>query len=198
MKYFICIILAYLIGSLSPSALIAKIKQKDLKKEGTGNLGATNTALVFGKAFGFIVMLFDVFKGFLAVQISSWLVPGVEWFALLCGFFAIIGHCFPFYLKFKGGKGLATFGGVVLTYNPQLFLFVLISGVVIVLLVNSATVLTYYAALLFPIYVVITENDVLTMAVCIIMSLFMMIMFIPNLKRAISGEEIKSRDFLKK
>lgn len=198
MKYFICILLAYLIGSLSPSALIAKLKHKNLKKEGTGNLGATNTTLVLGKMFGFLVMVLDIFKGFLAVKISTLIVPDIEWFAMLVGFFAIIGHCFPFYLKFKGGKGLATFGGVILAYNPLLFLFVLTTGVVLVLIVNSGTTLSYYAALIFPIYVAITSKSLPTIAVCIIMSLYMMIIFIPNLKKAIKGQEHKSRDFLKK
>ena len=198
MKYILCILLAYLIGSLSPSALIAKIKHKDLRKEGTGNLGATNTTLVFGKMFGFIVMVFDVFKGFLAVKISTWVLPEIEWFALLTGLFAIIGHCFPFYLKFKGGKGLASFGGVVLAYNPLFFLFVLITGVIIVLIVNSGTALLYYAALVFSIYAVIAESSIPTIVVCIIISLFMMIVFIPDVKKAINGQEPKSRDFLKK
>ena len=198
MKYFICILLAYLIGSLSPSALLAKIKHKNLKKEGTGNLGATNTTLVFGKMFGFLVMVLDIFKGFLAVKITAWIVPEVEWLAILAGFCAVIGHCFPFYLKFKGGKGLAAFGGVILAYNPLFFLFVLTTGVVIVLLIISGTALSYYAALAFPIYVAITNPSVLVLAICIVMSLFMMIIFIPNLKKAIKGQEHKSRDFFKK
>lgn len=197
MKYFICILLAYLIGSLSPSALIARIKHKNLKKEGTGNLGATNTTLVFGKALGFLVMVLDIFKGFLAVKISTWIVPEVEWFAMLVGFFAIIGHCFPFYLRFKGGKGLAAFGGVILAYNPLFFLFVLITGVVFVLIANSGVVLTYYAAVLFPVYVAVTSKSIPTVAVCVAVSLFMMIIFIPNLKKAIKGQDHKSRDFIK-
>ena len=198
MRYFFCILIAYLIGSLSPAALIAKLKHKNLSKEGTGNLGATNTSLVIGKMFGFLVMVLDIFKGFLAVKIATWIIPETEWFAMMAGFFAVIGHCFPFYLKFKGGKGLAAFGGVILAYNPLFFLFVLTTGVVLVLIVNSGTTLSYYAALIFPIYVAITSKSVSTITVCIIMSLFMMIIFIPNLKKAIKGEEHKSRDFLKK
>lgn len=198
MKYVICILFAYLIGSLSPSALIAKIKHKNLKKEGTGNLGATNTTLVFGKMLGFLVMVLDIFKGFLAVKISAWIVPDIEWFVMLIGFFAIIGHCFPFYLKFKGGKGLAAFGGVILAYNPLFFLFVLITGVIIVLISNSGTALSYYVALAFPIYVAITNPDIPVLAICVVMSLFMMVIFIPNLKKAIKGQEYKSRDFLKR
>jgi len=197
MKYFLCILLAYLIGSLSPSALIAKIKHKNLKEDGTGNLGATNTTLLIGKIYGFIVMILDIFKGYLSVKIATWIVPNTEWFAMLCGFFAIIGHCFPFYLKFKGGKGLATFGGVILAYKPLLFFFLLISGVVLVLGFNRATVLPYYASVAFPIYVAITTKYFPMIAVCTITSLFMMIIFIPNLKRAINGQEYKSREFVK-
>lgn len=198
MKYLLCILIAYLIGSLSPSALIAKIKHKNLKEEGSGNLGATNTTLVIGKMYGFIVMVLDIFKGYLSVKITTYVVPNAEWFAMLSGFFAIIGHCFPFYLKFKGGKGLATFGGVILAYKPLLFLFLLISGALLVLVVNSATILPYYGSVAFPIYVAITTKYFPIIAVCTAMSLFMMIIFIPNLKKAINGQEYKSREFLKK
>lgn len=198
MRYFFCILIAYLIGSLSPAALIAKLKHKNLSKEGTGNLGATNTSLVIGKMFGFLVMVLDIFKGFLAVKIAIWIIPEAEWFAMMAGFFAVIGHCFPFYLKFKGGKGLAAFGGVILAYNPLFFLFVLSTGVIFILIANSGTVLSYYAALIFPIFVAFTSKSVPTTVVCIVMSLFLMIIFVPNLKKAIKGEEHKSRDFLKK
>lgn len=195
MKYILCILLAYLIGSLSPSAMLAKIKNKNLKKESTGNLGATNTALVLGKMFGLLVMVLDIFKGFLAVKIAAWVVPEVEWFALLAGFFAIIGHCFPFYLKFKGGKGLAAFGGVILAYNPLLFLFILTTGVVLVLIINSGTVMPYYASLVLPIYAVVTSQSLPAIAVCIIMALFIMIIFIPNLKKQSKVRIVKAEIF---
>lgn len=165
---------------------------------GTGNLGATNTAISLGRAFGLLVMVLDIAKGFLAVKIATWIMPGVEWLAMLAGFFAIIGHCFPFYLKFKGGKGLAAFGGVLLAYSPLFFLVVLITGVILVLILNTGTALTYYAALVFPIYVTVKTQSIATAAICILMSLFMMIIFIPNLKKAIKGQDHKSRNFLKK
>lgn len=198
MKIILCILLGYLIGSLSPSALIAKLKHKNLRKEGSGNLGATNTTIVIGKAFGFLVMVLDIFKGFLAVKIATWIVPEITWLPMLVGFCAVLGHCFPFYLKFKGGKGLAAFGGVILAYNPLFFLFVLTTGVIIVLIANSGTALSYYAALTFPIFVAFTSKSIPMIAICIVMSLFMMIIFIPNVIKAIKGEEYKSRDFLKK
>lgn len=197
MKKFLCIVIAYLIGSLSPAALIGKIKHKNLREEGTRNLGATNTTLVIGKSYGFLVMLFDVFKGFFAVRIAAKIAPEADWLPMLAGFFAIIGHCFPFYLKFKGGKGLAAFGGVLLAYSPLLFLFEFVTGIVLMLIANSGTALTYYTALTFPIFAALAGGGIPTILICIAISLFLMIKFLPNLKKAIRGEEYKSRDFLR-
>lgn len=196
MKYLFCILLGYLIGSLSPSALISKLKHKDVRKHGTGNLGATNVSLTFGRKFGFLVMIFDILKGFFAVKLAQWIVPDMAWFAMVTGFFAVIGHCFPFYLKFKGGKGLAAFGGVILAYQPLLFLFILISGVAIVLISNIGTTMSLYTPTAFAIYVLATNRDIPTVIVCVAMSLFLWIIFIPNLIKVIRGQEMKSNEFL--
>ncbi len=197
MKYFICILLAYLIGSLSPSALIARIKHKDLKEEGTGNLGATNTTLVFGKKLGFLVMIFDIFKAFLAVKISVFVAPEVEWFAILVGFFAIIGHCFPFYLRFKGGKGLAAFAGLVLAYDPLLFFFLLISGTALMLIVNYSFILPFYASVFFTVYIAIREDSIVNILLSAIASTLIMIMHFSNFVKAAKGQEQKIREYVK-
>ena len=197
MRLLFCIAIGYLLGSLSPSAFISKLKHKNLRDEGTGNLGATNTALVFGKLFGIIVMLFDLLKGFGAVKIAALIIPDSEWIPMLAGFFAVIGHCFPFYLKFKGGKGLASFGGVILAYSPLLFIIGISTGAIIVLITNTGAALAYYAALIFPTYVLFVCQSKFTFIVSLAISVFIMIIFLPNLKRAIRGEDYKSRDFLK-
>ena len=197
MRLLFCIAIGYLLGSLSPSAFISKLKHKNLRDEGTGNLGATNTALVFGKLFGIIVMLFDLLKGFGAVKIAALIIPDSEWIPMLAGFFAVIGHCFPFYLKFKGGKGLASFGGVILAYSPLLFIIGISTGAIIVLITNTGAAIAYYAALIFPTYVLFVCQSKFTFIVSLAISVFIMIIFLPNLKRAIRGEDYKSRDFLK-
>lgn len=197
MKVIVCVIIGYLIGSLSPSALIAKLKKKDLRSAGTGNLGATNTMLVFGKVWGLLVVLLDIGKGFGAVKLAAWVAPQANWLAMLTGFFAVIGHCFPFYLRFKGGKGLATYGGVVLAFHWWLFVFLLLTGAALVVLFNTGAVITYYAALCFPLYIGAT-SDWSTTVVCILLSLFMMAFFIPNLKRERQDKRFKSRDLMKR
>lgn len=128
MAYIFSVIIGYLLGCLSPAALISKIKRKNLRKNGTGNLGATNVMLNFGKRFGALVMLFDIFKAFAAYKLAELLFPSAAFVGIAAGFAAVVGHVFPFYMKFKGGKGLAAFAGMVLAYNPWLFLFLLLTG----------------------------------------------------------------------
>lgn len=98
------IIIGYLLGCISPAALVSKIKNKDLRKSGTGNLGATNTLLVFGKSWGVCVMLFDVAKAFTACKLARWLFPSLPIAGMLAGSAAVAGHIYPFYMKFRGGK----------------------------------------------------------------------------------------------
>lgn len=198
MKILLCILLGYLLGSLSPAALISKIKQKSIFDSGTGNLGATNTMLHFGKMLGITVMILDIFKGFLAYKLAGWIAPEFEWLAMVSGFAAVIGHCFPFYLKFKGGKGLAAFGGMILAYNPLFFLFILTTGVLLIILANYGIFITYYAALAFPIFVALTSKSLPLFFACVGASIFIMLIFIPNVKKTLSGQEFKIRDFIKK
>ena len=126
MKTILCMMIGYVIGSLSPAALISKIKKQDIRKSGSGNLGTMNTMMNFGKRYAVPVMIIDMLKGFLAVKLAHWIVPAVSVAGVLAGGSAVLGHIFPFYMKFRGGKGLAPFGGMILALNPLGFLFLLL------------------------------------------------------------------------
>lgn len=117
----ISLVIGYLLGTLSPAALFAKLKKVNLRKRGTGNLGATNTTMVLGKQYGALVMILDIGKAFLACKLAELLFPELAVAGLLAGAAAVVGHIYPFYMKFKGGKGLAAFGGMILAYNPWMF-----------------------------------------------------------------------------
>ena len=119
-------IMGYLLGCLNPAALFAKAKKIDLRKKGTGNLGATNTTIVLGKKYGVIVMLFDIFKAYLAVKLAKVLFPKAALAWLFAGGAAVVGHIYPFYMRFKGGKGLACLGGAVLAISPSMFLVLIL------------------------------------------------------------------------
>jgi len=132
LKYAVLIVFAYFIGSI-PSAYIAgKLKKGvDIRKEGTGNVGATNTILVAGPLIGAIVYIFDVLKGLVPVLIARELI-GTELSMGLVGLAAILGHDFSFLLAFKGGKGVATTIGTITVLNPLTALLLLATWVSVV------------------------------------------------------------------
>ena len=126
MKILLLILIAYLLGSIQTGLWIGKLFfHINLREHGSGNTGTTNTFRVLGKAAGTITFLVDMFKGTLAVLLPIWL--GVtEVSPLVIGFFAIIGHVFPIFAGFKGGKAVATSAGVLLGFAPLYCVFLLL------------------------------------------------------------------------
>jgi glycerol-3-phosphate acyltransferase PlsY len=110
------IVVSYLLGSVSFSVLLAKLlKGIDIRQYGSGNAGATNTLRVLGKGPAILVLVLDVLKGIAAVWLGTWVGGWGTWVAALCGIAAIIGHNWPLYFRFRGGKGIATTIGVMAT-----------------------------------------------------------------------------------
>ncbi len=199
MEILYCIIIGYLLGCLSPAALVSKIKNRDLTKEGTGNIGATNVTMVLGRGFGIMVMLFDIFKGVLAVNLCRlFFADSFTYAALLGGLFAVVGHVFPFYLKFRGGKGLAAFGGLVLGYDPMLFFILLALALVIMLIVNYSFVMPFAGGALFPILATIKDPDWSVFLLSLIAGVLIIWKHSPNLMKARDKTDIKVRDYIKK
>ena len=126
MKILLLILIAYLLGSIQTGLWIGKLFfHTNLREHGSGNTGTTNTVRVLGKTAGTITFLVDMFKGTLAVLLPIWL--GVtEVSPLIIGFFAIIGHVFPIFAGFKGGKAVATSAGVLLGFAPLYCVFLLL------------------------------------------------------------------------
>ncbi|MBE6572858.1 MAG: glycerol-3-phosphate acyltransferase [Ruminococcaceae bacterium] len=198
MKIALCILLGYLLGSVSPAALISKLKKVDLRKEGTGNLGATNTLMVIGKLYGIFVMVFDITKAVLAVKLAALAFPGIICAPLIAGASTVIGHMFPFYMKFKGGKGLASYGGMVLAFDPLIFIMLLVLCLVIMVIINYGVALTLSAACIFPILTGLRHKDLSLTLISTAISLLLIIKHIPVIRRVARGEDIKARVFMKK
>ncbi|MBE6608857.1 MAG: glycerol-3-phosphate acyltransferase [Ruminococcaceae bacterium] len=197
MKALYCLITGYLLGCINPALIISKVKKKNIRESGTGNLGATNVMLNFGKGFGAFVMLFDVFKAVIAVDIAIFLCPTVRLAGLLSGVCAVLGHIFPFYLKFKGGKGLASFGGLVLALDPALFLMLLVLGLTLMFIVNYSYVMPFSAGALFPvIYGIKTGNTAVFMISAFVGGLIIFKHY-ENRGKALRGEDIRIRELLK-
>ena len=198
MKIILCIFLGYLLGSISPSHILEKVKRVNFRTQGTGNLGATNTMIILGKGYGALVLMLDLLKSFIAVRIAKIILPSMPFMWLLSGLFAVIGHVFPFYLKFKGGKGLASFGGVVLGYDMFSFVILLVISLILMFLFDYGTAMPVSASILFPLFVLIRKGDVICFLVSIFLGGLIIIKHWDNLKKAFSGEDTKVREYITK
>lgn len=113
----ILLIAAYLLGSVPFGLIIAKCKKIDIRSQGSGNIGATNVTRVIGKKLGALVLMLDLLKAVLAVLLAREFTSSFE-ITALCGAICVLGHIFPIWLKFKGGKGVASTLGVLLAISP--------------------------------------------------------------------------------
>ncbi|MBE7042506.1 MAG: glycerol-3-phosphate 1-O-acyltransferase PlsY [Ruminococcaceae bacterium] len=138
----ICVV-AYLLGSINTSILVSRMYGTDIRKHGSGNAGATNTLRTLGKKAAVMVVVGDAIKGVLAIYLTGFLVElcanlgtsvfeNGEIYRCTAGFFAILGHNFPVYFKFQGGKGVLTSAAVIAMLEPVIFLCLLVIFVVIV------------------------------------------------------------------
>lgn len=197
MDVAISIMLGYLLGSLNPASWLSRIKQSNLREQGTGNLGATNTMLVLGKRYGAFVMLFDIMKAVIAVRLSQKLFPMQEVAGLLAGTSAVVGHVFPFYLNFKGGKGLAAFAGLVLGVDAKLFLLLALISIILMLIVNYSVAMPMSAGILFPILYGLHTGSVTAFLIASAASILIICKHYSNIAKAKNGEDVKIRDYIK-
>jgi len=198
MYAFICIVGGYLMGSLNPTALIAHLKGIDARQRGTGNLGATNAMLNFGKTAGVAVMIFDIAKAYLVCVLSEALFPTTPFSGLLAGSAAVVGHIYPFYLKFRGGKGFASFGGLVLAFDPELFIFLIGLGMALMLITNISISLQLSTLLLFPVLSAIRTGSLWVALVCTGVSTLILLQHRSNISDAVHGKAPKVRDFIRR
>jgi glycerol-3-phosphate acyltransferase PlsY len=197
----VLILLAYLLGSIPTSVWVGKwFYKKDVRNYGSGNAGATNTIRVFGWKAGIIVMVVDVFKGWAALQLAfltSFYIPSSDDFItyqLVLGGAAIMGHIFPVFARFRGGKGVATLFGVVLALNPISTLVCIGIFLVTVLLTKYVSLSSILAGFSFPFVVILLFHN--TTPSLTIFSLLVAILLLfthqKNIERLLRNEESKA------
>ncbi len=131
---FLLIAVSYLIGSVPFSRIFPSVlKKRDVQREGTGNVGASNALIVAGKRAGLLALLGDTGKGIAAVLLARFLVQP-DWVIAACALAAVVGHDFSIFLKFHGGKGVATFGGTLIALNPALTVLVVLFWIFVMLI----------------------------------------------------------------
>ncbi|PTI90038.1 glycerol-3-phosphate 1-O-acyltransferase PlsY [Staphylococcus warneri] len=198
MMIVVMLILSYLIGAFPSGLVIGKLFfKKDIRQFGSGNTGATNSFRVLGRPAGFVVTFLDIFKGFITVFFPIWLPvhadgPISTFFTngLIVGLFAILGHVYPIYLKFKGGKAVATSTGVVLGVNPILLLILAAIFFLVLKTFKYVSLSSIVAAICCVIGSLIIQDYIL-LAVSGIVSIILIIRHKTNIVRIFKGEEPK-------
>ena len=198
MMIIVMLILSYLIGAFPSGLIIGKLFfKKDIRQYGSGYTGATNSFRVLGRPAGFIVTFLDIFKGFITVFFPLWFpvhADGVisTFFTngLIVGLFAILGHVYPIYLKFNGGKAVATSAGVVLGVNPILLLILAIIFFSVLKIFKYVSLSSIIAAISCVIGSIII-HDYILLAVSGIVSIILIIRHKSNIVRIFKGEEPK-------
>ncbi|RST73017.1 glycerol-3-phosphate 1-O-acyltransferase PlsY [Siminovitchia acidinfaciens] len=181
MLYFVVFLLSYLIGSIPSGLIVGKLFYGiDIREHGSGNLGGTNTFRTLGKKAGAAVTIADILKG--TVTIFLPMIFGLDVHPLLVGMFAVIGHSFPVFANFRGGKAVATSAGVLLGYNPILFV-VLVAAFFLTLKISKYVSLSSMMAGIFGIIYSLILQDWLLVAVVAAFETFVIYRHRANLKR---------------
>jgi glycerol-3-phosphate acyltransferase PlsY len=197
------LLLAYLLGTLLGSLLLGRVRGVDIRSMGSGNAGATNALRTQGKLFGFLVLLIDIAKGVIAARwLPSAILPGIgiapdlsrEWLTVACAFAVIVGHVYPVWFDFRGGKGAATVVGVVAALELRLLLPLLLSWIVVLLLSGFVGLATMLATVALAVAVMVLEpNNLPLCTFCGAVAVFVIFTHRSNIARMRAGKENRVR-----
>ena len=206
---FFCVLAAYLLGAIPTAVWYGqRFHGTDVRQHGSGNAGATNTFRVLGKKAGAIVLLFDALKGWAATSLAfvllwqGWIAAEtLLYYQLGLGIVAVLGHIFPVYVGFKGGKGVATLLGMLLAIYLKVALLAFLVFVVMLLLSNYVSLSSMTAAVAFPLFMFVPglhpEHPVL-IVVAFVLCILVIWTHRANIKRLLAGNESKIYLFKKK
>lgn len=194
MKYALLILLGYLIGTIPCSYLSAKAFGKiDVRQHGSGNAGATNVLRTVGKKAALIALIGDVLKGVIPAIIGQ-LVLGMDG-AVLCAISAVIGHCYPVFLGFKGGKGVATAGGMIIGTNPLVAIGLLTYIFIVVKKTKYVSLASITGAIIYSIIFWFLYDSMIVRIGSIFLGLLLVFKHRSNIQRLMAGEESKTTLF---
>lgn len=196
--YIVVSIIAYFIGSISFSVILSrKFAGFDVRDKGSKNAGATNVLRTVGKKVAALTLVCDILKGVIAIVIAIiagkiWADIDMEILKYLAGFFAILGHTFPVFFEFRGGKGVATALGVLITLNWKIGLICLIFALIIIAFTRMVSVGSILSAILYPILTIFMgEANFGAIIISILITLLVIFNHRENLKRIKNGTENK-------
>lgn len=198
--YIIVAIIAYAIGSINFSVILSKrMAGFDVRQKGSGNAGTTNMLRTVGKTAAIITLICDILKGvisiFIAFGIGSIIQKDTALLVQIAGIFVIIGHTFPVFFQFKGGKGVATALGVLITTNWQIGLICLVFALLLMLFTKMVSAGSVTAAILFPVLTLFIQNNYIVEGSYLVYSIIVALIVIfnhrSNIQRILNGTENK-------
>ncbi len=190
------IIIGYFIGCINLSYILSRIKGFDIRHVGSGNAGASNVVIVIGRKIGLAIAVIDILKAYLAFNLAQIFFPeamcgAVSWAGVLAGVAAVLGHVFPFYMGFKGGKGLACFGGTVLGIDYRLFVILFITAFLIAVITDYICFAPITMSFIVPVTVGVIYKVWVPSAIIAIASVTLLYKHRENIARIRSGDELR-------
>ena len=205
-KLFLVAVISYLLGSLNFGVILSrKLKKEDVRDRGSGNAGTTNMMRSYGKVYGFLTIAGDILKVMVAIWIAFKIVPVYELKKFLdsldtncgiciksfAGLVAVIGHIFPCFFGFKGGKGVATSGGMVIFVNAKIALILLAVFGVNLVVTRYVSLGSILMAVLYPVMMWLFYKDIVLVLIALVFTLIVVIAHRDNIKRLLNGTENK-------
>ncbi len=191
MDIFLSFLLGYAVGMINPSYIIGRIRGFDIRSRGSGNAGGSNALITMGKIVGILCILFDIAKAALVTWGASRIFPECSLAFPAAAVGVVLGHVFPPYMKFKGGKGFACLAGAILSFNPLVFLIMLGGAVIVVLVTDYICFVPLTASVAFPIIWGVMKKDLCGALVLAIITAVIFFRHIENFKKIKNGKELK-------
>jgi glycerol-3-phosphate acyltransferase PlsY len=185
----ILVVLCYFIGAIPFSYLVSLLKGVDIRTRGSGNVGATNVLRALGPVAAAAALAADLLKGVAAAWIGT--MAGGEWLVVGCAFAAVVGHCYSIFLRFKGGKGVATSAGIILYLMPRELLIMLVVFLVVVALLRYVSLGSITVAVLLPVLALAMKEPFELLILCLLMAALVVYRHRENIQRLRSGTEPK-------
>ena len=208
-KYLIIAVISYFLGSFNFSIILSKtLEKRDIRESGSGNAGATNMLRTYGKHLAMLTMLGDILKVALAIWIAFMIldapmnmifkiVDDVETAETIilhkefAGFFCVLGHIFPLYFKFKGGKGVATCAGMVILVDWRIALILFVIFVITIAVSKMISLGSVIIAILYPVLIAVFYKDLVLILIAVLFASIVIIAHRQNIKRIFNGTENK-------
>ena len=190
------LIIGYFTGCINLSYIISKLKGFDIRHVGSGNAGASNVVIVIGRKIGLFIAVIDILKAYFAFNLAQLLFPEalsgeISYAGVIAGVGAVLGHVFPFYMGFKGGKGLACYGGTVLAIDYRLFVVLFIIALIIAIITDYICFAPITMSVIVPLTVGVIYRDWLPPAIIAVASAVLLYRHRENIMRIRSGEELR-------